>query len=104
MHDAGLADRVELRFQDYREERGVYDHIASIEMFEAVGEKFWPGYFDRLNACLKPGGRAGLQIITIHEDAYENYRRNPDFIQRYVFPGGMLPTFEILEELGRRQI
>lgn len=99
---AGLSDRVELKFQDYREEHGVYDHIASIEMFEAVGEKYWPDYFDRLSACLKPGGRAGLQIITIHEDAYENYRRNPDFIQRYVFPGGMLPTLEILEDLGHK--
>ncbi len=99
---AGLSDRVELKFQDYREERGVYDHIASIEMFEAVGEKYWPGYFDKLQECLKPGGRAGLQIITVREEAYENYRRNPDFIQRYVFPGGMLPTFEILEDLGQK--
>ncbi len=99
---AGLGDRVDLRFQDYREERGVYDHIASIEMFEAVGEKYWSGYFSKLKECLKPGGRAGLQIITIREEAYENYRRNPDFIQRYVFPGGMLPTFEILEDLARR--
>ena len=102
MEEAGLSDRVDLKFQDYREETGVYDCIASIEMFEAVGEKYWPGYFDRLNACLKPGGRAGLQIITIDENAYENYRRNPDFIQRYVFPGGMLPTLEILEDLGRK--
>ncbi len=102
IHDAGLSERVNLKFQDYREETGVYDNIASIEMFEAVGEKYWAGYFDRLSACLKPGGRAGLQIITIHEDAYENYKRNPDFIQRYVFPGGMLPTLEILEDLGRK--
>ncbi|MDF1778706.1 MAG: cyclopropane-fatty-acyl-phospholipid synthase [Rhizobiaceae bacterium] len=99
---AGLSDRVELKFQDYREEQQVYDHIASIEMFEAVGEKYWQGYFTKLNECLKPGGRAGLQIITIHEDAYENYRRNPDFIQRYVFPGGMLPTMEILEDLAHK--
>ncbi|MEM6460961.1 MAG: cyclopropane-fatty-acyl-phospholipid synthase family protein [Pseudomonadota bacterium] len=99
---AGLADRVELKFQDYREERGVYDHIVSIEMFEAVGEKYWDGYFDRLSACLKPGGRAGLQIITINEPAFESYRRNPDFIQRYIFPGGMLPTYEILQDLGRK--
>lgn len=102
IQQAGLADKVDLRFQDYREEKGVYDHIASIEMFEAVGEKYWKGYFSKLNECLKPGGRAGLQIITIREDAYENYRRNPDFIQRYVFPGGMLPTFEILEDLGHK--
>ena len=99
---AGLADRVNLKFQDYREETGTYDQIASIEMFEAVGEKYWSGYFSKLSECLKPGGRAGLQIITIREEAYENYRQNPDFIQRYVFPGGMLPTFEILEDLGRK--
>ena len=99
---AGLSDHVDLKFQDYREERGEYDHVASIEMFEAVGEKYWPGYFDKIQECLKPGGRAGLQIITVREEAYENYRRNPDFIQRYVFPGGMLPTFEILEDLGRK--
>lgn len=102
MEKAGLSDRVNLKFQDYRDESGVYDHVASIEMFEAVGEKYWSGYFDKIHECLKPGGRAGLQIITIHEDAYENYRRNPDFIQRYVFPGGMLPTLEILEDLGRK--
>ena len=99
---AGLADRVEFKFQDYREEQGVYDYIASIEMFEAVGEKYWPGYFDKLTECLKLGGRAGLQIITVREEAYENYRRNPDFIQRYVFPGGMLPTLEILEDLAEK--
>jgi cyclopropane-fatty-acyl-phospholipid synthase len=102
IQQAGLAEKVDLKFQDYRDERGVYDHIASIEMFEAVGEKYWPGYFSKISECLKPGGRAGLQIITIREEAYESYRRNPDFIQRYVFPGGMLPTFEIVEDLGRK--
>ena len=99
---AGLDDRVELKFQDYRDEVGTYDHIASIEMFEAVGEKYWPGYFAKLRDCLKPGGRAGLQIITIREDMYEDYRRNPDFIQRYIFPGGMLPSFAIVEDLARK--
>ncbi len=99
---AGLEDRVDLKFQDYREEKGVYDHIASIEMFEAVGERYWPGFFSKLHECLKPGGRAGLQIITLDESAFDNYRRNPDFIQRYIFPGGMLPTYEILQDLGRK--
>jgi len=99
---AGLDHRVDFKFQDYRDERGVYDHIASIEMFEAVGEKYWPGYFAKLRDCLKPGGRAGLQIITIRDDMYDDYRRSPDFIQRYIFPGGMLPTFGILEDLGRK--
>ncbi|MGO4351355.1 class I SAM-dependent methyltransferase [Rhizobium sp. RAF36] len=99
---AGLADRVELRFQDYRDEKGLYDRIVSIEMFEAVGEKYWPAYFSKLRECLKPGGKAGLQIITIKPEAFDQYRSNPDFIQKYVFPGGMLPTQDHLAELGRR--
>ena len=89
---AGLEDRVELKFQDYRDETGKYDHIASIEMFEAVGEKFWPVYFRKIKECLKPGGTAGLQIITIKDEDFETYRKRPDFIQRYIFPGGMLPS------------
>jgi cyclopropane-fatty-acyl-phospholipid synthase len=97
---AGLSDRVEFKFQDYRDETGTYDRIASIEMFEAVGERHWGTYFDTLRARLKPGGTAGLQIITINSDAYDTYRKTPDFIQRYVFPGGMLPTAEILNRLG----
>ncbi|MEI2301096.1 cyclopropane-fatty-acyl-phospholipid synthase family protein [Ensifer sp. MJa1] len=101
MQRAGIADRVELKFQDYREETGRYDRIVSIEMFEAVGEQFWKAYFSQLKHCLKPGGKAGLQIITIKPEAYEEYRSNPDFIQKYVFPGGMLPTREHLIELGR---
>lgn len=96
---AGLSDQVEIKFQDYRDEQGQYDHIASIEMFEAVGEKHWPIFFDKMRACLKKGGTAGLQIITINEAAYPNYRRKPDFIQRYIFPGGMLPTPAILRTL-----
>lgn len=97
---AGLSDKVDLRFQDYRDETGQYDRIVSIEMFEAVGEKYWPTYFSKVRECLKPGGKAGLQIITIKPDAYEAYRANPDFIQRYVFPGGMLPTENHLKTLG----
>ena len=97
---AGLSHLAEFRFQDYRDETARYDAIASIEMFEAVGEKYWPVYFAKLRECLKPGGRAGLQIITIRNDAYESYRANPDFIQRYVFPGGMLPTQDHLVSLG----
>jgi cyclopropane-fatty-acyl-phospholipid synthase len=100
---AGLADRVEIKLQDYRDERGAYDRIASIEMFEAVGEKYWPVFFGKLKNCLKAGGTAGLQIITINEDAFDAYRKRPDFIQRYVFPGGMLPTPAILQSLGTEQ-
>ncbi|MGF7006817.1 class I SAM-dependent methyltransferase [Aminobacter sp. BE322] len=100
IQDAGLADRVELKLQDYRDETGSYDRIASIEMFEAVGEKHWPTFFAKMRQCLRPGGTAGLQIITINETAYPLYRKRPDFIQRYVFPGGMLPTPELLKSLG----
>lgn len=98
--EAGLNEKVDIVFRDYREERGQYDRIASIEMFEAVGEKYWPTYFDTLKNCLKPGGLAGLQIITIQDRLFEKYRQSTDFIQRYIFPGGMLPTPEILQTLG----
>jgi cyclopropane-fatty-acyl-phospholipid synthase len=97
---AGLSDKVDLKFQDYRDETGTYDRIASIEMFEAVGEKHWPAFFSKVKQCLKPGGTAGMQIITIEEEGFESYRKRPDFIQRYVFPGGMLPTPTILKTMG----
>lgn len=99
IREAGLEDRIELKFQDYREETGKYDHIASIEMFEAVGEEYWPTYFNKISDCLKPGGTAGLQIITIRNENFETYRRRPDFIQRYVFPGGMLPSPDALTKV-----
>ncbi|WP_373026245.1 class I SAM-dependent methyltransferase [Thioalkalivibrio sp.] len=89
---AGLGDRVELRLQDYRDLDGTFDHVVSIEMFEAVGEQWWPTFFAKVRSCLRPGGRAALQVITIAEEAFEHYRRNADFIQLYIFPGGMLPT------------
>jgi cyclopropane-fatty-acyl-phospholipid synthase len=97
---AGLSEKVEIKFQDYRDENGTYDRIASIEMFEAVGEKYWPVFFGKVKDCLRAGGTAGMQIITIKENAFEKYRARPDFIQRYVFPGGMLPTPELLKRLG----
>jgi cyclopropane-fatty-acyl-phospholipid synthase len=100
MKRAGLSDRVEIKLQDYRDETGRYDRIASIEMFEAVGERYWPTYFSKLRSLLKAGGTAGIQVITINEAAYATYRARPDFIQRYVFPGGMLPTPAILRSLG----
>jgi cyclopropane-fatty-acyl-phospholipid synthase len=102
IQQAGLNDRVSIKFQDYRDEQGRYDRIASIEMFEAVGEKFWPVYFGKLRDTLKPGGRAGLQVITINENNFKSYQQRPDFIQRYVFPGGMLPTPRHLRDLGAR--
>jgi cyclopropane-fatty-acyl-phospholipid synthase len=101
MQKAGLADKVDIRFQDYRDETGTYDRIASIEMFEAVGEKYWPVFFSKMRDCLKPHGAAGMQIITIKDDIFPSYRARPDFIQRYVFPGGMLPSPSILRTLGK---
>lgn len=95
--EAGLAERARVRLVDYRDVSGVYDKIASIEMFEAVGEAYWPGYFAKVCDCLRPQGRAGLQVITIHDDLFEGYRSRPDFIQAYVFPGGMLPSERRLE-------
>ncbi|SIT00115.1 cyclopropane-fatty-acyl-phospholipid synthase [Roseivivax lentus] len=95
---AGLEDRVEFKLQDYRDERGTYDGIASIEMFEAVGEKYWPVYFDTVKARLKPGAQATLQIITVQHRRWHVYKRSPDFIQKYIFPGGMLPSPVVLRE------
>lgn len=95
---AGLSDRVEIKLQDYRDETGVYDGIASIEMFEAVGEKYWPAYFATIRERLKPGARATLQIITISHERFETYRKGVDFIQKYIFPGGMLPSPVALSE------
>ncbi len=89
---AGLADRVELRFCDYRDIGGHYDRIVSIEMFEAVGERYWPDYFATVAARLNAGGRALVQTITIADDLFARYRERVDFIQRYIFPGGMLPS------------
>ncbi|MCI4665277.1 MAG: cyclopropane-fatty-acyl-phospholipid synthase family protein [Neomegalonema sp.] len=98
MFEQGLADRVEVVLRDYREEQGAYDGVASIEMFEAVGEKYWPSYFKTVHDRLRPGGRASLQIITIADDLFASYRRRVDFIQKYVFPGGMLPSPSSLKE------
>lgn len=102
MQAAGLADKVEIRLQDYRDERGRYDRIASIEMIEAVGEQFWPQYFSQLRDRLAPGGFAGIQAITIQDRFFNTYRREVDFIQRYVFPGGMLPSPQVLKSLGEK--
>ena len=99
---AGLGEKVEIRLQDYRDERDQYDRIASIEMIEAVGEQFWPKYFSQLRDRLLPGGLAGIQAITIQDSMFQNYRREVDFIQRYVFPGGMLPSPQVLKALGER--
>ncbi len=95
---AGLSDMVEIVMRDYRDEVGVYDGIASIEMFEAVGENYWPTYFNTVRERLKPGAKATLQIITIAEKRFAAYRKGVDFIQKHIFPGGMLPSVEALTD------
>lgn len=95
---AGLSDMVEFKLQDYRDETGTYDGIASIEMFEAVGEKYWPIYFETVRERLKPGANATLQIITVADRRWHVYKRGVDFIQKHIFPGGMLPCPRILRE------
>ncbi|WP_299774717.1 cyclopropane-fatty-acyl-phospholipid synthase family protein [uncultured Tateyamaria sp.] len=95
---AGLSDVVDFKLQDYRDERGTYDGIASIEMFEAVGEKYWPVYFETVKQRLKPGKNATLQIITVQDRRWKVYKRGVDFIQKYIFPGGMLPSPSVLRQ------
>jgi cyclopropane-fatty-acyl-phospholipid synthase len=98
---AGQVDP-DVRLQDYRDVPERFDRIVSIEMFEAVGERYWPVYFDKLRAALAAGGVAVLQVITIAAARFPDYRRRPDFIQRHIFPGGMLPTVAHLEALAER--
>ncbi len=97
------ADRAAFALQDYRDEVGRYDGIASIEMFEAVGEEYWPLFFQTLKRCLKPGGLALVQTITIRDDLFDRYRVGSDFIQQYIFPGGMLPSVQVFKALAAKQ-
>ncbi len=94
----GLNNKAQLRFQDYRDVKEQFDRVVSIEMFEAVGEKYWPTYFRKVYDVLKPGGKAGLQIITIKDENFLRYSKRVDFIQKYIFPGGMLPSPSKLRE------
>jgi cyclopropane-fatty-acyl-phospholipid synthase len=98
LQTAGARGRADIRLQDYRDERVTYDRIISIEMLEAVGEAYWPQFFAGLRDHLKPGGVAVLQSISIAADRYEAYRGGADFIQTYIFPGGLLPTVEIIRK------
>jgi cyclopropane-fatty-acyl-phospholipid synthase len=91
-HAADRLPEADLRLQDYRDVAGQFDRVVSIEMMEAVGQAYWPSYFATLRDRLKPGGLAVIQAITINEAQFDGYRRCTDFIQRYIFPGGMLPT------------
>jgi cyclopropane-fatty-acyl-phospholipid synthase len=102
-----LENFAQLKLQDYRDEAGQYDGIASIEMFEAVGEQYWGTYFSCIKRNLKPGARACIQTITIDDALFERYRDGTDFIQQYIFPGGMLPSpsrFEALAEKHGLQV
>jgi cyclopropane-fatty-acyl-phospholipid synthase len=101
--DAGLADRTDLRLQDYRDIADApFDAVISIEMFEAVGRSYWPSYFETIKRCLKPGGRACIQSITIRDDLFERYVRSTDFIQQYIFPGGLLPSISEFTRAAER--
>ena len=102
LFDQGLAEKADIRLMDYRDVVGSFDRVASIEMFEAVGESYWPAYFAKVRDVLSPGGRAGLQIITIRDELFSAYRARSDFMRKYIFPGGMLPSeTRLREEIDR---
>ena len=101
--DAGLSDLVDLSLTDYRDIEGSFDHVVSVEMFEAVGERFWPVFFSVVRNRLKSGGCALIQTITIADDLFLRYRQSVDFIQQYIFPGGMLPCPEVFQKLASRE-
>lgn len=94
----GLDTQVTIKLCDYRDEIGTYDHIVSIEMIEAVGEEYWEQYFNMIESKLRPGGKAMLQSIYIVDDLFDNYRKSTDFIQQYIFPGGMVLAPQVFEK------
>jgi cyclopropane-fatty-acyl-phospholipid synthase len=103
MRRLGVAERADLRLQDYRDiDDGPYDAVASIEMFEAVGREYWASYFQTVHRQLKPGGRACIQTITIRDDLFERYLKSTDFIQQYIFPGGLLPSPQAFRAEARK--
>ena len=97
LFEAGLSERAKVILTDYRNQKGQFDGIASIEMFEAVGEKYWPVYFSSLKNLMKNGAKSTLQTITVADELFPQYRKRVDFIQKYIFPGGMLPSKKALE-------
>lgn len=99
IEESGLQDRITLLDRDYRDLDGQYDKLVSVEMIEAVGKKYLPGYFSRLDHLLKPGGLAMLQAITIADQRYQVYSRTEDFIQKHIFPGGFLPSLQLISQL-----
>ena len=98
LFEAGLSERAKILLKDYRNETGKYDGVVSIEMFEAVGEKYWPVYFRSMQNFMKNGAHSTLQIITIADELFPDYRKRVDFIQKYIFPGGMLPSMKALDK------
>ncbi len=102
MFNGGLSERADIRLVDYRDVEGRFDRVASIEMFEAVGQEYWPAYFGKIHEVLSPDGKAGLQIITIDDAHFGGYRKRADFIQKYIFPGGMLPSEAALQPVVDR--
>ena len=101
--EVGLSDQIEIRLQDYREIGEQFDAVASVEMVEAVGQRWWPAYLDSIARNLKEGGRAAIQLISIDHRIFGGYSRNPDFIQAYIFPGGMLIDEPRFERLARER-
>lgn len=99
MGKANLTSKVKVVFCDYRNIKGQFDKVLSIEMFEAVGREYWKTFFEKIKTILKPNGNVGLQLITIDDKIYNVYKNNPDFIQKYIFPGGMLPSVEVLKNI-----
>jgi len=99
MEKANLTSKVKVVFCDYRNIKGQFDKVLSIEMFEAVGREYWKTFFEKIKTILKPNGNVGLQLITIDDKIYNVYKNNPDFIQKYIFPGGMLPSVEVLKNI-----
>lgn len=102
MARAGLQDRVKVLLCDYRDLRGEYDKLVSVEMIEAVGQRYLPAFFRTCQARLRPGGKMALQAITIQDQRYRDYSKSVDFIQRYIFPGGFLPSITAMSELMTR--
>ncbi len=98
IHMAGLADRADIQMIDYRDVAGQYDRIVSIEMIESIGASYWPAFFRTINERLTPGGRAELQIVTVPDHLYENYRSGPDYIERYIYPDNHIPSPKKLHE------
>lgn len=101
MKRQGLENLVDIQFLDYRDLKGKYDHVVSIEMLEAVGAEFWSGYFRKIRQILAPGGTACIQTITISDSVFASYRKGTDFIQQYIFPGGILPCEKELRRIVR---